>query len=97
MDGQPIDFTDNAFALPDGGEIQRQDDRHYTVLWPSGDQIAVKVITVSGARFLNIMPMVGRDSASADWSVRRNQIDHRQLYQSCFPRAVPHPQWRQRR
>ncbi|MEM8806650.1 MAG: VWD domain-containing protein [Cyanobacteria bacterium P01_G01_bin.38] len=61
VDGQPIDFTDDAFALPDGGEIQRQDDRHYTVLWPSGDQVAVKVITVSGARFLNIMPSVGRD------------------------------------
>ena len=49
-----------AIALENGGEIQRQDERHYTVIWPSGDQVAIKEITVSGSRFLNIMPMVSR-------------------------------------
>ena len=60
VDGQAVDI-DGAFALENGGEIQRQDDRHYTVIWPSGDQVAIKEITVSGARFLNIMPTVSRD------------------------------------
>lgn len=59
VDGQPVNI-DNAFALDNGGEIQRLDDRHYTVIWPSGDQVAIKEITVSGARFLNIMPTVNR-------------------------------------
>ncbi|MEO0396291.1 MAG: VWD domain-containing protein [Cyanobacteria bacterium P01_A01_bin.137] len=66
VDGVPIDFVDDAFPLPDGGEIQRQGDRNYTVIWPSGDQVALKIITVSGARFINIMPIVSRD--------RRNQM-----------------------
>ncbi len=61
VDGVPIDFVDNAFPLPNGGEIQRQDDRNYTVIWPSGDQVALKIINVSGARIINIMPMVSRD------------------------------------
>ena len=59
VDGQPVNVGD-AFALDNGGEIQRQSDRHYTVIWPSGDQVAIKEITVSGARFLNIMPTVSR-------------------------------------
>ncbi|MEM9092028.1 MAG: VWD domain-containing protein [Cyanobacteria bacterium P01_F01_bin.53] len=58
VDGQPVEFTDDAFILPNGGEIQRQNDRNYTVIWPTGDQVALKVITVSGARFINIMPSV---------------------------------------
>jgi len=66
VDGAPIDFVDDAFPLPDGGEIQRQNDRNYTVIWPSGDQVSLKIITVSGARFINIMPIVSRD--------RRNQM-----------------------
>lgn len=61
VDGQPITFTDDAFALPNGGEIQRQSDRRYTVIWPTGDQVAIKEITVSGARFINILPLVSRD------------------------------------
>ncbi|MGD1853046.1 MAG: VWD domain-containing protein [Leptolyngbyaceae cyanobacterium] len=61
VDGVPIDFAEDAFPLPNGGEIQRQNDRNYTVIWPSGDQVALKLITVSGARFINIMPTVGRD------------------------------------
>ena len=60
VDGIPIDFVDNAFPLPNGGEIQRQNDRNYTVIWPSGDQVALKIISVSGARFINIMPIVSR-------------------------------------
>ncbi|MEO1623326.1 MAG: VWD domain-containing protein [Cyanobacteria bacterium J06632_3] len=59
VDGQPVQVGE-AFALENGGEIQRQDDRHYTVIWPSGDQVAIKEITVSGSRFLNIMPIVSR-------------------------------------
>ncbi|MEL7223327.1 MAG: VWD domain-containing protein [Cyanobacteria bacterium J06576_12] len=59
VDGQAVEVGD-AFALANGGEIQRQDDRNYTVIWPSGDQVAIKEITVSGARFLNIMPIVSR-------------------------------------
>ncbi|MEL7067432.1 MAG: VWD domain-containing protein [Cyanobacteria bacterium J06581_3] len=59
VDGQPVEI-DDGFALENGGEIQRLDDRNYTVIWPSGDQVAIKEITVSGARFLNIMPMVSR-------------------------------------
>lgn len=59
VDGQPV-AVDEALALDNGGEIQRQDDRHYTVIWPNGDQVAIKEITVSGARFLNIMPTVSR-------------------------------------
>ncbi|MEL6816110.1 MAG: VWD domain-containing protein [Cyanobacteria bacterium J06598_3] len=62
VDGQAITFNDdNAFALPNGGEIQRQSDTRYTVLWPTGDQVALKLITVSGARFVNILPSVTRD------------------------------------
>lgn len=61
VDGAPIDFDDDAYALPDGGEIQRQNDRNYSVIWPSGDQVALKIITVGGARFINIMPIVSRD------------------------------------
>ncbi|MEM9808120.1 MAG: VWD domain-containing protein [Cyanobacteria bacterium P01_D01_bin.56] len=61
VDGAPIDFDDNSFALGNGGEIQRLNDRNYTVIWPSGDQVALKIINVSGARFINIMPIVGRD------------------------------------
>jgi len=59
VDGQPVN-VDDSFSLDNGGEIQRQDARHYTVIWPSGDQVAIKEITVSGARFLNIMPTVSR-------------------------------------
>ena len=58
-DGQPVN-VDGACALDNGGEIQRLNGRHYTVIWPSGDQVAIKEITVSGARFLNIMPTVNR-------------------------------------
>lgn len=61
VDGQPIEFEDNGVALPNGGEIQRQNDSNYTVIWPSGDQVALKLITVSGSRFINIMPIVSRD------------------------------------
>ncbi|MEM7064415.1 MAG: VWD domain-containing protein [Cyanobacteria bacterium P01_B01_bin.77] len=60
VDGVAVD-VDEGFPLPNGGEIQRQNDRNYTVIWPSGDQVALKIITVSGARFINIMPMVSRD------------------------------------
>ncbi|MBE9063706.1 VWD domain-containing protein [cf. Phormidesmis sp. LEGE 11477] len=59
VDGQPVSVND-AFSLDNGGEIQRQGDSNYTVIWPSGEQVAIRVITVSGARFLNVMPMVGR-------------------------------------
>ncbi len=60
VEGQAVEIND-VFALAGGGEIQRQDDRHYTVIWPSGDQVAIEEITVSGMRFLNVMPMVRRD------------------------------------
>ena len=59
VDGDPVNVGD-ALALENGGEIQRQNDRNYTVIWPSGDQVSIKEISVSGARFLNIMPMVSR-------------------------------------
>ncbi|MBX2864283.1 MAG: VWD domain-containing protein [Leptolyngbyaceae cyanobacterium MAG.088] len=61
VDGAPINFADDAFALPNGGEVQRLNDRNYTVIWPSGDQVALKIINVSGAQFINIMPIVSRD------------------------------------
>ncbi|NEQ53739.1 MAG: hypothetical protein F6K11_27005 [Leptolyngbya sp. SIO3F4] len=66
VDGVPIDFVDDGFPLPNGGEIQRHNDRNYTVIWPSGDQVALKIITVSGTQFINIMPLVSR--------AHRNQV-----------------------
>ncbi|MEM6254997.1 MAG: VWD domain-containing protein [Cyanobacteria bacterium P01_D01_bin.156] len=61
VDGTPIQFVNDVFPLNNGGEIQRQNDRNYTVIWPSGDQVALKIINVSGVEFINIMPIVGRD------------------------------------
>lgn len=60
VDGEPVQ-VDDALALENGGEIQRLSDRNYMIIWPSGDQVAITEITVSGARFINIMPMVSRD------------------------------------
>ncbi|MFK8182840.1 MAG: VWD domain-containing protein [Phormidesmis sp.] len=60
VDGQPVQ-VDEALPLDNGGEIQRLDDRNYTVIWPSGDQVAIKEITVSGMRFLNIMPIISAE------------------------------------
>ena len=60
VDGQPVQVGE-ALALENGGEIQRQGDRSYTVIWPSGDQVAIKEITVSGTRFLNIMPIISAE------------------------------------
>ncbi|NEP18351.1 MAG: hypothetical protein F6J97_15845 [Leptolyngbya sp. SIO4C1] len=60
IDGQPARFEDTE-PLPGGGEIQRLGSADYAVIWPSGDQVRVHFISVSGDRFLNIMPTVRRD------------------------------------
>lgn len=59
IDGVPTSVSE-ATALPGGGEIQRVHNDEYAVIWPSGDQVIVRFITVGGDRFVNIMPTLSR-------------------------------------
>lgn len=61
VDGVPMAFEDGAVPLDNGGEIQQASVGDYGIIWPSGDQVRVKTITVSGNRFLNIMPLLRPD------------------------------------
>ncbi|NJN01285.1 MAG: hypothetical protein HC816_01750 [Leptolyngbyaceae cyanobacterium RM1_1_2] len=60
IDGERTRIRD-AEALPGGGEIQKLSRSDYAVLWPSGDQVLIHFINISGDRFLNIMPTISRD------------------------------------
>lgn len=63
QDGAPLLNGDenSAWTLGNGGSVERLNDRNYVVTWPSGDQVAIKEINVSGARFLNVMPMLSSE------------------------------------
>lgn len=58
VNGQPTTITDGAIALENGGEVQELRNGNFAVLWPSGDQVNLNMITVGGDRFLNIMPIL---------------------------------------
>jgi hypothetical protein len=62
IDGVPTPRTGNAIPLPAGGEVQFIGE-DVAVIWPSGDQVRVHPISVSGEEFLNIMTTLGRDHA----------------------------------
>ncbi|MGP1375373.1 MAG: VWD domain-containing protein [Almyronema sp.] len=55
----------NAESLAGGGEVQKLSDSDYAVIWPSGDQVLIHFINVSGDRFLNVMPTIRRDRRNA--------------------------------
>ncbi|AFY37392.1 von Willebrand factor type D protein [[Leptolyngbya] sp. PCC 7376] len=58
LNGSPLAMNGSAVALDNNGEVQRQGSGDYGIIWPSGDQVRVKSITVAGSRFLNIMPLI---------------------------------------
>ncbi len=55
LDGEPLLSDESAWLIPNGGEIQRESNGH-AVIWPSGDQVLVRFISVGGNSFINIMP-----------------------------------------
>lgn len=59
VDGVPVPVED-AVPLPNGGEVQKVSDRQYAVIWPSGDQVLTRFITIGNEEFINIMPTVSR-------------------------------------
>ena len=61
VNGSPLEMADSAIALEGNGEVQRQGSGDYGIIWPSGDQIRVRSITVAGDRFLNIMPLIRKE------------------------------------
>ncbi|PSN17949.1 hypothetical protein C7271_15095 [filamentous cyanobacterium CCP5] len=61
IDGAPVLIRDGAIPLDNGGEVQRLGGDDYGVIWPSGDQVRVNTITVSGSQFFNIMPLLRPD------------------------------------
>lgn len=62
IDGIPTPLEETAIPLPGGGEVQQQGS-DYAVIWPSGDQVLIHPISVSGDTFLNIMPTLSPDHA----------------------------------
>lgn len=63
IDGIASPVTE-VLPLPAGGEIQMTGSQSYAVVWPSGDQVLTRFITVGGDRFLNIMPTLSRAHTS---------------------------------
>lgn len=58
IDGMPVPRTDDVVPLDNGGEVQQLGSGDYGIIWPSGDQVRLKTITVSGSPFINIMPLL---------------------------------------
>lgn len=56
VDGIPTPLSAGVIPLPEGGEIQLIGGDNVAIIWPSGDQVIVRPISVGGDDFLNIMP-----------------------------------------
>lgn len=55
LNGMPLVAPSETTVLEHQGQFQRLSDDDYGIIWPSGDQVRVNTITVTGDRFLNIM------------------------------------------
>jgi hypothetical protein len=59
VDGVPTPIIGGVLPLPNGGEVQFLGE-DYAIIWPSGDQVRVHPISVSGDEFYNIMITLSR-------------------------------------
>ncbi|MDJ1180442.1 VWD domain-containing protein [Roseofilum sp. BLCC_M91] len=58
VNGRPTRISGNSLSLPGGGAIYKQGGRNYLVKWPSGEEVAIRFIQMSGSEYMNVTPHV---------------------------------------
>jgi len=57
VNGTPT-VIQNSLSLSGGGTIYRQGGNNYLVQWPTGEQVAIRMIRVASAEYMNVTPYV---------------------------------------
>lgn len=58
VNGKPTRISRRPLSLPNGGTIYKQGGSNYLVKWPSGEEVAIRFIQMSGSDYMNVTPYV---------------------------------------
>jgi hypothetical protein len=58
INGKPTEIQSGSLTLPSGGRIDKQGQSNYLVEWPSGEQVAVRLISIGGSQYMNVTTYV---------------------------------------